>query len=242
MNKLMRSLWVGLCILMLTAGAAAGGSNPEILAEAHSLLATKEVPNIERAIELLEAFLAQTEENSELLWSLAKAYLYLGDRSEDNKLNLFETGKAYADRAVAADANNPHAYYWQGALIGRIGQTKGILNSLFMIKPLQQAMERVLEIDDQYADAYFVLSSLYDQAPGWPISVGNRNKALEMIEIALELDPDNPSYLVQLAKVLVSHRRRDEALQVLSAAFAHPEMEIDQILRSDAEKLLAELQ
>ncbi len=99
----------------------------------------------------------------------------------------------------------------------------------------------MLEIDDKYADAYYVLSSLYDQAPGWPLSIGNRNKALEMIEIALKLDPDNPDYQVQLAKVLVSHKRSDEALDVLMQAFASPEMEIDEILRRDAEELLAEL-
>lgn len=240
MSKLMRGLVI-FSVLLAAVSAVSALDLGGVVEEAHALLATKQVDRIEQAIELLETSLDHSPEDAELLWSLAKAYLYLGDRSDDNRLALFETGKAYADRAVEAAPANPHCYYWQGALIGRIGQTKGILNSLFMVKPLQQAMEKVLEIDDKYADAYYVLGSLYDQAPGWPLSIGNRNKALEMIEIALKLDPDNPDYQVQLAKVLVSHKRSDEALDVLMQAFASPEMEIDEILRRDAEELLAEL-
>ena len=74
-----------------------------------------------------------------------------------------------------------------------------------------------------------------------PLSVGNKNKALEHIEIALEIEPDNPEYKVQYATVLLSHKRRDEALEVLMEAFESPEMEIDEILRKDAEALLAKL-
>lgn len=116
-----------------------------------------------------------------------------------------------------------------------------MLNSLFMVKPLQETMELVLELDSNYADAHYALSNLYDQAPGWPLSIGNKNKALEHIEKALAIDPDNPEYKVQYATVLLSHKRRDEARTVLMEAFESPEMEIDEILRNDAEALLEKL-
>ncbi len=227
--------------LAFTCLAAAQGQVGAVLQQANELLATKQFSNIEQAIELLEKALAGEPQNGDLLWTLAKAYLYLGDRTTDQKLAVYEKGKAYADQAVEVVPNNPHGHYWQGALMGRIGQTRGVLNSLFMVRPLQEAMERVLELDDRYADAHYVLSSLYDQAPGCPLSVGNKNKALEHIEIALEIEPDNPEYKVQYATVLLSHKRRDEALEVLMEAFESPEMEIDEILRKDAEALLAKL-
>lgn len=227
--------------LAFTCLAAAQGQVEAVLQQANELLATKQFSNIEQAIELLEKALAGEPQNGDLLWTLAKAYLYLGDRTTDQKLAVYEKGKAYADQAVEVVPNNPHGHYWQGALMGRIGQTRGVLNSLFMVRPLQEAMERVLELDDRYADAHYALSSLYDQAPGWPLSVGNKNKALEHIEIALEIEPDNPEYKVQYATVLLSHKRRDEALEVLMEAFESPEMEIDEILRKDAEALLAKL-
>lgn len=227
--------------LAFTCLAAAQGQVGAVLQQANELLATKQFSNIEQAIELLEKALAGEPQNGDLLWTLAKAYLYLGDRTTDQKLAVYEKGKAYADQAVEVVPNNPHGHYWQGALMGRIGQTRGVLNSLFMVRPLQEAMERVLELDDRYADAHYALSSLYDQAPGWPLSVGNKNKALEHIEIALEIEPDNPEYKVQYATVLLSHKRRDEALEVLMEAFESPEMEIDEILRKDAEALLAKL-
>lgn len=227
--------------LAFACAAAAQGQTGAVLQEVNGLLAAKQVGTIEQAIELLEAALANAPGDGVLLWTMAKAYLYLADRSDDQKLALYEKGKAYADQAVKAVPDNPHAHYWQGALIGRIGQTRGVLNSLFMVRPLQEAMERVLELDDQYADAHYVLSSLYDQAPGWPLSIGNKNKALEHIEIALAIDPDNPEYKVQYAAVLLSHKRRDEAREALMEAFESPEMEIDEVLRQDAEALLAKL-
>ncbi|NLY11275.1 MAG: hypothetical protein GX020_06290 [Firmicutes bacterium] len=241
MPKLLRTLLFFSCVFLLGVWIVSANEVSDVVQEANALLATKEVPNIERAIEVLEESLYETGDDGDVLWSLAKAYLYLGDRSEDNKLKIYEQGKEYADQAITVAPDNPHAHYWLGTLIGRIGQTKGILNSLFMIKPLQEAMERVLEIDEEYADAYYVLSRLYDEAPGWPISIGNRNKALEMIEIALELDPDNPEFKVQIAKVLLSYRRKDEALEILMEAYESPEMEIDEILRADADELLAKL-
>ena len=57
----------------------------------------------------------------------------------------------------------------------------------------------------------------------------------------IELDPDNPEFKVQLTKVLLSYRRKDEALEILMEAYESPEMEIDEILRADADELLAKL-
>jgi tetratricopeptide (TPR) repeat protein len=240
-----RSLGLLGIILALTLAfsclTAAQNQAEAVVEQANALLATKQLPNIQQAIELLETALADEPQNGDVLWVLAKAYLYLADRTTDQKLALYEKGKAYADQAVEVAPNNPHCHYWQGALMGRIGQTRGVLNSLFMVKPLQETMELVLELDSNYADAHYVLSNLYDQAPGWPLSIGNKNKALEHIEKALAIDPDNPEYKVQYATVLLSHKRRDEARTVLMEAFESPEMEIDEILRNDAEALLEKL-
>ena len=210
--------------------------------KADRLIDTKQAANIEKAIAMLDDLLSDEPNNGEVLWVMAKAHLYLGDRSLDSeKLAIYEAGKDYADKAVESLPNCPHAHYWQAVLIGRVGETKGILNSLFMVRPLKEALDRVLELDEGYADAYFALSQLYLQAPGFPLSVGNKSKALEMAEKAVELEPDNAEFNVQLARTLLAYRRSSEAVEVLKRALQSPEMDIDNLLKDEAEKLLASI-
>lgn len=212
-----------------------------VVQQADQLINTKQVDNIKKAITILDDLLTNKLEK-EALWVMAKAHLYLGDRSLDSeKLAIYEAGKDYAEKAVESLPDCPHAYYWQATLIGRVGQTKGILNSLFMVRPLKESLDRVLELDEGYADAYFALSQLYLQAPGFPLSVGNKNKALETVEKAVELEPDNAEFNVQFARVLLAHRQNSEAADILKKALQSPEMDIDHLLKEEADELLASI-
>lgn len=244
MRKLIKAFIVCLSLIIVISGSVGAVSNG--ILQANELLASKQVANIETAIVMLEGLIEETAADDpyygDLLWTTAKGYLYLGDRSPgDQKLELFETGKAYAEQGVSVIPNSPDAHFWSGALIGKVGQTKGILNSLFMIKPLKASLDRVLEIDSQYARAYFALSQLYLQAPGWPLSIGDKKLALENAERSVELDPDDPEHLVQLARVLIESKRKDEAKALLDKALASPEMEIDELLKNNTLELVETL-
>lgn len=202
---------------------------------------TKQIPLIEKSIAALEEYLAENPEDGQALWLTAKAYLYLGDEVDDGKLEVFETGQKYADRAVEHLPDSPHSHYWQSALIGRVGQTRGILSSLFMVRPMKDALDRVLELDQDYADAYWVLSQLYHQAPGFPLSIGNKKLALENANKALELDAENLEYILQLALVLEYNGRKEEAKQVVTDLLKKPEIENEPKVKADAEEFLAKL-
>ena len=160
-------------------------------AQVDALIISKDVAEIERAIEMLEEHLGQQPQDGEALWLAGKAYLYLGDRTDGDRLRVFEKGKEYTDKAVELVPDSPDAHYWLAALIGRIGQTRGILSSLFMVRPMKDALDRALELDENYAPAYWVLSQLYQQAPGFPLSIGNKKQALENAQRAVELEPQN---------------------------------------------------
>ena len=121
---------------------------------------------IEQAIDRLEGHLERNPKDGEALWLAAKAYLYLGDRLEEDVLETFEKGKEYAEAATEYLPESPHPHFWKASLIGRIGQTRGILSSLFMVRPMKDSLDKALELDDGYADAHWVLSQLYHQAPG----------------------------------------------------------------------------
>jgi tetratricopeptide (TPR) repeat protein len=146
--------------------------------------------------QFLESSLSQAgsgAEQAELYWRLARAVLNLGDEAEDagatedELLTLFEEGEALADKAIAADPNNHLGYYWKSANIGRWGQTKGILNSLFKAKPMKELLEKALAADAEHADSYYVLGQLYEQLPGKPLSFGKKDYAVSLGRQAIDL-------------------------------------------------------
>ncbi len=195
--------------LILVAALPAAAIDVDALDQA---IETKQVPNIEAVIAELTEHLEKEPDDSDALWLISKAYLFLGERITDDVLATFEKGKEYADRAVEIAPNSPHAHFWQASLIGRIGQTRGILQSLFMVRPMKDALDRVLELDENYADAYDVLSQLYEEAPGFPLSIGNKKLAWDMADSAVELYQEQKEYPSAVSRGLNIHGRRESAV------------------------------
>ena len=124
------------------------------------------------------------KELAELYWRAARDTLELGDlaeqagKSKDEILAVFATGEGYADKAISADPANDLGYYWKSANIGRWGQVKGILNSLFKAQPMKDLLVKELSLNPDRTDAYYVLGELYRELPGWPVSFGNVDAAV----------------------------------------------------------------
>ena len=133
------------------------------------------------------------KEQAELYWRAARETLELGDIAEKDKkpqadvLAIFLEGEGYADKSIAADPRNDLGYYWKSSNIGRWGQVKGILNSLFKAGPMKDLLVKVLSINPDRTDAYFVLGQLYRELPGWPVSFGNIDAAVSLGRKAVDL-------------------------------------------------------
>jgi tetratricopeptide (TPR) repeat protein len=182
-----------LTVLLVLTVCPLFGDFTEILAAADDL---HDQEAYARGRQFLESSLGEAgsgAERAELYWRLARAVLNLGDEAEDagateeELLKLFEEGEALADKAIEADPGNHLGYYWKSANIGRWGQTKGILNSLFKAKPMKELLEQALDADDEHADSYYVLGQLYEQLPGKPLSFGKKDYAVSLGRLAVDL-------------------------------------------------------
>ncbi|MCX7031036.1 MAG: hypothetical protein NTU62_13080 [Spirochaetes bacterium] len=161
---------------------------------------------------------ASQAEKAELYWRASRETLELGDEAEDRKeskdaiLKYFEKGQEYADMAIAANPQNNLAYYWKSSNIGRWGQVKGILNSLFKAAPMKELLLKDLSLDAGHPDAYYVLGQLYRELPGAPLSFGDSDDAVSLGRMAVDLRVRavqagtekelNYSFYLQLAKSL----------------------------------------
>jgi hypothetical protein len=139
---------------------------------------------------------SSAKDQAELYWRAARETLELGDLAEKAKkpssdlLAIFSQGEAYADKAIAADPANDLGYYWKSSNIGRWGQTKGILNSLFKAGPMKDLLVKEISLNPDRTDAYYVLGQLYRELPGWPASFGNVDAAVSFGRRAVDLRLD----------------------------------------------------
>jgi len=136
---------------------------------------------------------ADGKEKAELYWRAARETLELGDLAEKAKaptgevLKFFEEGEGYANKGIEADPQNDLAYYWKSANIGRWGQVKGVLNSLMKAGVMKDILAKVVALNPERSDAYFVLGQLYREVPGWPASFGNLESAVSLGRKAVDL-------------------------------------------------------
>jgi hypothetical protein len=145
-----------------------------------------------RTLALEAVSTAGQAEQAELYWRASRETLELGDEAEDRGepkdaiLKIFEKGQEYADLAITANPQNNLPYYWKSSNIGRWGQVKGILNSLFKAKPMKDLLVRDLSLDANHPDAYFVLGQLYRELPGAPLSFGDSDAAVSLGRMAVD--------------------------------------------------------
>jgi len=155
-----------------------------------------EAEKYEQTKSLIESSLAEAtsdDQQAELHWRLARAWLNLGDEAEDSGtqgealLAYFESGEAEAQKAIEADPNNHLGYYWKSANIGRWGQVKGILNSLFKAKPMRDLLQQAVAVEPEHADSFYVLGQLFEQVPGFPVSFGDKDYAVSLGRKSIDL-------------------------------------------------------
>src|SRR5690554_4291056 len=197
--------------------------------------------NSRRMMEIIEEKLAADEQNPgnyELLWRAARGYLFLGDYAGESKekLRLYEKGKEYAELAVAANSQGYEGFFYLGVLIGSIGEERGVMNSLFMVKPMRNALERCLEIDPERPLAYNPLAQLYWKAPGRPLSIGNIKTALQLAEKLVTLSPDSPYDWYIYGCIALATKERDLAMEAFTKCLSFPEDPEDPRLDREAKE------
>ncbi len=198
-----------LMVLLLSATLFAGSAK---MAEADKL---HEDAAYEAEFTLLKGEIASADSNndkSEILWRMSRAALAITDQlerdgaSKDELLSEFQIAWDYATKSLSYNEDNYNAYYWRAANIGRWGQTKGILDSLFKAGEMRDDLERAVNSNPNHGDSYYVLGMLYDSVPG-VISFGNKAFAVSLGRKAVDNqdEPDRPydySYYLELSKHL----------------------------------------
>jgi len=145
------------------------------------------------------------QEHCLYLWS--RIHIQKGDdaRTKGEKLSNFGRAKAIAETLIALNDRNDEGHCWWGVAQGRIGQTRGVLNSLFMVAGLKRAFGRALELNPNHPTALDAFGVLYYELPGF--IGGSLAKSEEYFKRSIESAPNYTLARLDLAKVYVKQKR-----------------------------------
>ncbi|MHB2025320.1 MAG: glycerate kinase family protein [Elusimicrobiota bacterium] len=176
--------------------------------------------NLDKSVLETQRMLEENPGNPELLWREGRGLIREGESSANKrkKIAAFKKAIAVLNHAVAANPKNVDAHYWLGVALGRFGQARGIIKSLFLVGPLRREMKTVLSLDPNYAGAYRVLGEMHLQLPRF--AGGDRLKGIAEIASAVRLAPGYTTNYIALAKAYSDNGQKNEAIATLRRALA----------------------
>lgn len=154
---------------------------------------------------------------AQCLWRLCRAKVRRGEKRETKpgRLADFEAAKADCEKAVALSSGTAEAHFWLGVAMGRWGQAKGLLQSLFLLKPIRREMAETLRLNQRHGGAHRVLGEILWQVPAF--AGGDKKQALKEFEEAVRLSPEHTANYQPLAEAYLHFGRRDDAVRTLKA-------------------------
>jgi tetratricopeptide (TPR) repeat protein len=201
--------------------------------------------NLSKSASILEGIVESDPKNVRALYELSKVCFFLGDNAEekDEKLKLFYKGRDLGKSAIEIDEESPDAHFWYMVNVGRVGQTKGVLNSLVLVPTVREEINTVLDLDPEHTGALDAQAMLYYELPG--LLGGNLNKSIESLDKAIALDSNYTLLYVDMAKVYIKKKNYEKARWYLdrAAAIETPTYEADHVLddKPEAMELLEEI-
>lgn len=209
-----------LCLPMFGQDAA------DLISQGDDMLDT--MTDMETAQKVLQMYKDAAEKidgKYEAYWRISRVLYYIGSHTQEkkNKKDLFSEAVDYAQKAADMEPEKPDGHYWLGVNHGKVGEVRGVLKSLFLVKPIKKAMNKVIELDRSYEDGGpdRVLGRVYFKLPGF--AGGSNAKSLEHLQKSKEYGPDDPVTLFYLAETLLKKKMKDEAKAALETIIDMPD-------------------
>ena len=163
-------------------------------------------------------YLADTN-NPVLGWQFGRASYDWADWATNRaERAAIAKGGIAACRRSLLFTNCAAAHYYMGLNMGELAQSEA-LHGLRLVREMQHDWEAAIELDPNFDSAgpERSLGLLYRDAPGWPLSIGNRRKALEYLQDAAKLAPDDPENILNLAESYLKWGDQPDARDELAA-------------------------
>ncbi|MFN5049853.1 tetratricopeptide repeat protein [Roseateles sp.] len=136
----------------------------------------------------------------------------------------FEALAAKAHKLSESHPGRSEPLVWEGIVVSSWAGEKGGLGALGLVKQAKTLYEHAIKIDGQALDgsAYNSLGVLYYKVPGWPLGFGDKDKARELLQRALQINPKGIDANFFYGEFLIESKQTAEAVSYLERAMAAP--------------------
>jgi tetratricopeptide (TPR) repeat protein len=176
------------------------------------------VTRVTQAAQLLGEAAEALPEDFDTQWQAAAAFAWLAESQAPvaTRREAAERGIGVARRAHELKPERVEGHYWYALNVGLLADLDRSYG-LDAVKEMERALRRAIEIEPRhdYAGPLRVMAILHLRAPGPPISIGSKRRALGLIEQAVELFPDYPENHLYHAEALRDISRVTEARRAL---------------------------
>ncbi len=163
----------------------------------------------------------------ELFWECSALWYTEGQlyaTNRESKKYCFSNVKDNALIAVKLNPSGPEGHYWLGVGYGLWSEANGILDSLFYAGDILNEMTAVIELQPDFfhGEAWAIRAKVYDYAPGWPISIGDKTKAYEDLKMAMKYGSNYRFILQTDVEILMNDGKYKEAREAAEKALTLP--------------------
>ncbi len=170
---------------------------------------------LDETIGILKGIVKQTPTDVDTLIFLSRVWLTYGfvkAKNKEERISAFRNGKEIAQKAIDISPDNPDAHFFFVANLSTLGQTQGIVNSLFMLPRVRKEIDTILELDPDHAYGIAMQGLLFTYLP--PILGGDLKIGESYLRRSVILDPHTSSTKIYLGINLKRQKRYDEAKEV----------------------------
>lgn len=228
-GSVMRAAICGLFVTMLLGNAQAQNPFEQGLelyklrsADADSFRADPD--NINKAIAAFKVALENDINPEESATYLLQSYyfkaMYTG-LSKEQKKNIYDNGFSLGERMMKRFPKSVPLKFWYGANAGRWADVHGFVQAATsgIAKKLRRVSKEIIKLDPQYqgGGGYRILAQVHFYSPNIPLIMGwpSNDRAMELIEKAMDIAPDHPTNRLLYAEVLLEFDQDKKARQQL---------------------------
>lgn len=138
--------------------------------------------------------------------------------NETQRADVSRQGIAACQHLLAREPKSAPGHYYLAMNYGELAAAEApSLAAYKLVHEIEHEFTAAAAVDEKldYAGPARCLGLLYRDAPGWPISIGNKHKARDWLERAAKLAPDYPENDLNLAETHLRWREADAAAAAL---------------------------
>ncbi len=210
--------------------------------------------NVDEAISLYQNEFDTNPDSSkkqEALWKLLRAYYFKGNyTTKDNKdkKKFFTKGVKLGEKYLHEFPESAEIHCWLGILWGYLGEVHSNLTAARKGVPgkVKYYAERTIALDEICLDGggYRMLGRLYFKVPKIPIFMNwpSKKKALEYLEKAHKIAPENMLNKLYLAEALLAKNQKERAQELLQEILDTEDLvhglAVDTWIKNEAKELM----